>query len=214
MERSIRTQVCALKKHRILKEAMIEISRNIQNTVEIIDDKQVDQLIELLIDGLKSNRRIFVVGAGRSGLVVRAFAMRLMHLGFEVFVAGETITPAVTKKDILIAISGSGSTKLVVESARIAKKEVNATVVVITSYPESPLAKLADLVVEIKGRTKITEQNDYIKRQIKGEHSPLSPLGTLFESTVLAFLDGLIAELMKKTGKNEKELRERHAVIE
>lgn len=203
-----------MAKHRVLKEAMMEISTNINNTVQMIDDEQVDQLVGLLIDGLKSNRRIFVVGAGRSGLVVRAFAMRLMHLGFEVFVVGETITPAVTKKDILIAISGSGITKLVVESSRIAKEDVDATLVVITSYPDSPLAQLADLVVEISGRTKITEQNDYIQRQIKGEHSPLTPLGTLFESTVLAFLDGLIAELMEKTGKREKELKERHATIE
>lgn len=211
---SIKNQVGALAKHRVLKEAMMEISTNINNTVQMIDDEQVDQLVGLLIDGLKSNRRIFVVGAGRSGLVVRAFAMRLMHLGFEVFVVGETITPAVTKKDILIAISGSGITKLVVESSRIAKEDVDATLVVITSYPDSPLAQLADLVVEISGRTKITEQNDYIQRQIKGEHSPLTPLGTLFESTVLAFLDGLIAELMEKTGKREKELKERHATIE
>ncbi|MEX2704122.1 MAG: 6-phospho-3-hexuloisomerase [Candidatus Freyrarchaeum guaymaensis] len=206
--------MCALDELRTLKKAMIEISGNISNAVNAIDDTQVDQLVELLIDGLKSNRRIFVVGAGRSGLVVRAFAMRLMHLGFEVFVVGETITPAVTEKDILIAISGSGRTKLVVESSRIAKRDVGATLVVITSYPDSPLAQLADLVVEIRGRTKIMEQNDYIQRQIKGEHRPLTPLGTLFESTVLAFLDGLIAELMEKTGKHEKDLKERHAVIE
>ncbi|MHA1579189.1 MAG: 6-phospho-3-hexuloisomerase [Candidatus Freyarchaeota archaeon] len=206
--------MCALDELRTLKKAMVEISGNISNAVNAIDDTQVDQLVELLIDGLKSNRRIFVVGAGRSGLVVRAFAMRLMHLGFEVFVVGETITPAVTEKDILIAISGSGRTKLVVESSRIAKRDVGATLVVITSYPDSPLAQLADLVVEVKGRTKIMEQNDYIQRQIKGEHRPLTPLGTLFESTVLAFLDGLVAELMEKTGKHEKDLKERHAVIE
>lgn len=199
---------------RTLKKAMIEISGNISTAVHDIDDTQVNQLVELLINGLNSNRRIFVIGAGRSGLVVRAFAMRLMHLGFEVFVIGETITPAVIEKDILIAISGSGRTKLVVESSRIAKTNVGANLVVITSYPDSPLAQLADLVVEIRGRTKIMEQNDYIQRQIKGEHSPLTPLGTLFESTVLAFLDGLISELMEKTGKDEKDLKERHAVIE
>lgn len=199
---------------RTLKKAMIEISENISTVVNDINDKQVNQLVELLVNGLKSNQRIFVIGAGRSGLVVRAFAMRLMHLGFEVFVIGETITPAVTEKDILLAISGSGRTKLVVESSRIAKTNVGATLVVITSYPDSPLAQLADLLVEIRGRTKVMEQNDYIQRQIKGEHSPLTPLGTLFESTVLAFLDGLITELMEKTGKEEKDLAERHATIE
>lgn len=204
----------ALVELRTLKKAMIEISENISTVVNDINDKQVNQLVELLVNGLKSNQRIFVIGAGRSGLVVRAFAMRLMHLGFEVFVIGETITPAVTEKDILLAISGSGRTKLVVESSRIAKTNVGATLVVITSYPDSPLAQLADLLVEIRGRTKVTEQNDYIQRQIKGEHSPLTPLGTLFESTVLAFLDGLITELMEKTGKEEKDLAERHATIE
>ncbi len=204
----------ALVELRTLKKAMIKISGNISNAVHDIDDTQVNRLVELLINGLNSNRRIFVIGAGRSGLVVRSFAMRLMHLGFEVFVVGETITPAVMEKDILIAISGSGRTKLVVESSRIAKTNVGATLVVITSYPDSPLAQLADLVVEIRGRTKIMEQNDYIQRQIKGEHSPLTPLGTLFESTVSAFLDGLISELMEKTGKDEKDLAERHAVIE
>ncbi len=204
----------ALVELRTLKKAMIEISENISTVVNDINDKQVNQLVELLVNGLKSNQRIFVIGAGRSGLVVRAFAMRLMHLGFEVFVIGETITPAVTEKDILLAISGSGRTKLVVESSRIAKTNVGATLVVITSYPDSPLAQLADLLVEIRGRTKVMEQNDYIQRQIKGEHSPLTPLGTLFESTVLAFLDGLITELMEKTGKEEKDLAERHATIE
>ncbi len=204
----------ALVELRTLKKAMIEISENISTVVNDINDQQVNQLVELLVNGLKSNQRIFVIGAGRSGLVVRAFAMRLMHLGFEVFVIGETITPAVTEKDILLAISGSGRTKLVVESSRIAKTNVGATLVVITSYPDSPLAQLADLLVEIRGRTKVMEQNDYIQRQIKGEHSPLTPLGTLFESTVLAFLDGLITELMEKTGKEEKDLAERHATIE
>ncbi|MBS7287515.1 MAG: 6-phospho-3-hexuloisomerase [Candidatus Freyarchaeota archaeon] len=190
---------------------MLEICRSIADCVENINDKEVDRLIKLLLEGWEKNKRVFVTGAGRSGLMGRAFAMRLMHLGYEVFVVGETITPAVREGDILIAISGSGTTKLVLETSKIAKEEIGAKVVAITSYPDSPLGKMADHVVIVKGRTKSDVEGDYLSRQMKGKHSPLTPLGTLFESNVLAFLDGLIAELMERTGKKEEDLAKNHA---
>ncbi|MEM1511915.1 MAG: 6-phospho-3-hexuloisomerase [Candidatus Jordarchaeales archaeon] len=196
---------------RTLKKAMFEICKSISDCIENVNDEEVNRLVELLIDGWKNNKRVFVTGAGRSGLMGRAFAMRLMHLGYEVFVVGETITPAVRKGDILIAISGSGTTKLVLETSKIAKEEIGAKVVAITSYPDSPLGKMADHVVVVKGRTKSDVESDYLSRQMRGEHSPLTPLGTLFESNVLAFLDGLIAELMERTGKKEKDLEQNHA---
>ncbi len=196
---------------RILKEAMLEICRSISDCVKNVNDEEVDKLIDLLLEIWKNNKRVFVTGAGRSGLMGRAFAMRLMHLGYEVFVVGETITPALREGDILIAISGSGTTKLVLETSKIAKEEIGAKVVAITSYPDSPLGKIADHVVVVKGRTKSEVESDYLSRQMRGEHSPLTPLGTLFESNVLAFLDGLIAELMEKTGKKEKDLERNHA---
>ncbi|MEM2574470.1 MAG: 6-phospho-3-hexuloisomerase, partial [Candidatus Jordarchaeales archaeon] len=163
---------------------MFEICKSISDCIENVNDEEVNRLVELLIDGWKNNKRVFVTGAGRSGLMGRAFAMRLMHLGYEVFVVGETITPAVRKGDILIAISGSGTTKLVLETSKIAKEEIGAKVVAITSYPDSPLGKMADHVVVVKGRTKSDVESDYLSRQMRGEHSPLTPLGTLFESNV------------------------------
>jgi len=199
---------------RTLKRAMLEICKSISDCIENINDDEVDQLVNLLIEGWKNSKRIFITGAGRSGLMGRAFAMRLMHLGYDVFVVGETITPALREGDILIAISGSGRTKLVVETSKIAKEDIRAKVIAITSYPDSPLGRIADHVVVVKGRTKYSLRDDYISRQIKGEHSPLTPLGTLFESSVLAFLDGLIAELMEKTGKREEDLLKQHSTLE
>ncbi|MCM8756999.1 MAG: SIS domain-containing protein, partial [Candidatus Omnitrophica bacterium] len=55
--------------------------------------------------------RIFVAGAGRSGMIGRCFAIRLRHLGKESYVAGESICPPVGKKDTLVVISCSGKTK-------------------------------------------------------------------------------------------------------
>ena len=117
--------------------------------------------------------------------------MRLMHLGFEVYVLGETITPAVGKGDLVVAISGSGTTKLAVTAATIGK-EVGATVVAITSFPKSDLGRLADHVVQVKGRTKVAEETDYFTRQMTGVHEPLAPLGTIFEIACTVFLDSLI----------------------
>ncbi|HDL15526.1 MAG TPA: SIS domain-containing protein, partial [Euryarchaeota archaeon] len=152
-------------------------------------------------------------GAGRSGLVAKAFAMRLMHLGITVYVVGESVTPSITDKDLLITISGSGETTSIVTSGKIAKSS-GAKLAVITSYPTSSLGKMADIVVLIKGRTKLIGEKDFFLRQIKGEHYPLAPLGTLFEVAVLVFLDALIVELMVRLGKTEDEMRYRHTQLE
>ena len=193
----------------VLKEAMSTITRHVESVAEELGEEEV----EALIDAILSARKVFVYGAGRSGLVAKAFAMRLMHLGINVFVVGEIITPAIEREDLLITISGSGETTSVVNAAKIAKN-VGAKVALITTYPNSSLGRLADIVVVVKGRTKLRGEKDFVMRQIKGEHYPLAPLGTLFEIGVLVFLDALIVELMVRLGKTEEEMRTRHATIE
>ncbi len=192
-----------------VKRAMDMITNHIKNASRKLDKEEVNNFIGLLL----KSEHIFVMGAGRSGLVARAFAMRLMHLGFDVRVIGETITPALRKGDLLVGVSGSGETSLVVSAARIAK-EIGAKIAVVTSYPESTLAKLADHIVTLPGRVEVATTKSYIDRQIAGEYESLTPLGTLFEATALVFLDGVVAGLMNKLGKKEKDLTARHATIE
>ncbi len=195
--------------------AMREIASFIVKAASEIDEGQVRRFVETLVDVYRSGgrRKILVMGAGRSGLVGRAFAMRLMHMGFNVYVLGDTIVPSVEEGDVVIAISGSGRTKLIVTAADAAKA-VGAVVVAITSYPDSPLGCLADIVVRIPGRTKRVRMDDYFARQILGIHEPLAPLGTLFEDTALVFLDGVVYELMRELGISEEAMRKRHANIE
>jgi 6-phospho 3-hexuloisomerase len=194
---------------KILKDAMLSIAKHVEEVANSLDEKQVGGFVDLL----KEADRVFVYGAGRSGLVAKAFAMRLMHLGFNVYVIGEIITPGIKKGDLLITISGSGETTSVVAAGNIAKK-AGAKLVLVTTYPESTLGRLADLCVVIKGRTKLEGEKDFLLRQIKGEHYSIAPLGTLFEISVLVFLDGLVAELMTELGMTEEDLRTRHATIE
>lgn len=193
----------------ILNDAVDEILDNVRKVSDSLDPENIQQMNNVL----KTSQNVFVMGLGRSGLMARAFAMRLMHLGISVYVVGETITPAITSEDCLLAISGSGETLSIISAAEMAQKR-SAKIIAVTSYVDSTLGEMADLIVHIEGRTKIDSEKNYLTRQINGKHQSLSPLGTLFEVTSLIFLDGIIAQLMVEMGKTEEDLKARHTVLE
>jgi 6-phospho-3-hexuloisomerase len=194
----------------LMKTAIEEILSNIESATELLDEETISEFMNILTE----SKNVFVIGAGRSGLVAKAFAMRLVHLGISAYVVGETISPAIYDDDCILAISGSGETKTIVSAVDIAKNR-GSKALALTSYPESSLGKLTDCLMVVKGRTKIdVDDEDYIKRQIDGNYVSLTPLGTAFELTSLIFLDGLIAELMRKMGKTEDDLKYRHTVLE
>ncbi|MBQ3684401.1 MAG: SIS domain-containing protein, partial [Methanomicrobium sp.] len=94
------------------------MSSKIKEMGESLSDQQVSSFINEILGA----DRIYVMGAGRSGLVAKAFAMRLMHLGLKSYVIGETITPAMRSSgDIVVAFSGSGETKTIAELCETAK---------------------------------------------------------------------------------------------
>lgn len=195
-------------------EFMIEAIEAILGNIRDAEDYLVEEDVAKFIEIITTCDNIFVTGAGRSGLAAKAFAMRLMHLGLSSFVVGETISPAINEGDCILAISGSGETNTIVTAAKISKNR-GAKVLALTSYPESSLGQLADCIILVKGRTKVeADDENYLKRQIKGNYTSLTPLGTAFELTSLVFLDGMVSELMNAMGKTEADLKRRHTVLE
>lgn len=192
-----------------VKTAMLKIAEHLNNAVREIDDREVD----VMVNELMKAKKIFIIGAGRSGLVAKAFAMRLVQLGLTAHVVGEITSPAITKEDVLIAVSGSGKTNNVIAVVKIAK-DIGVKIVTITSYPKAEVGRISDHVVMIKGRTKIDIEKDYTESQLKGDFSSLTPLGTLFEDTVMIFFDGTVARLMNELGKGESYMKKRHATLE
>lgn len=169
--------------------------------------------VSALVDNIMGAKKIFLMGAGRSGLAAKAFAMRLMHMGFQVHVVGETTAPAVQPDDLVIAVSGSGETISVANLGAISKK-IGSKLATITSNKESSLGNISDVVVIIPGRPKEDlGYEDYQERRMIG-YPQLAPLGTVFEISALVFLDAVISELMVKTGASEAELKKRHTVLE
>ena len=194
----------------LMKNSINAILENIEGAVEFLDEKDVEKFENIIIEA----KNVFVTGAGRSGLAAKAFAMRLMHLGLSAYVVGETISPAIYEDDCIIAISGSGETNTIVSAVKIAKKR-GSKVLAVTSYPESTLGQLADTCLLVKGRTKKeVDDENYMKRQIYGNYTSLTPLGTAFELTTLVFLDAIVSELMEKMHQTESDLKARHTVLE
>ena len=194
-------------------EASEEILRGMRRAINAIDPGQVETLLDTLLYTKIEGRKALVVGAGRSGLVGKAFAMRLMHVGIDVYVMGETITPAIGEGDIVIIISGSGSGAMSTTAASMAKR-LGSLIFAVTSYPDSELAQTSDHIVVVPGREAVAEESDYQSRQLLGEHESLAPMGTLFEDTCAVFLDGLIAELMARLEVSEASMRRKHSTIE
>ena len=194
----------------IMKNSIRAILDNIESAQEFLDEQAIEDFEDIIIN----SKNIFVTGAGRSGLAAKAFAMRLMHLGLSAYVVGETISPAIYEDDCIVAISGSGETNTIVSAAKIAKNR-GSKVLALTSYPESTLGQLADSFILVKGRTKKeVDDENYMKRQIHGNYTSLTPLGTAFELTTLVFLDAIVSELMEKMHQTESDLKARHTVLE
>jgi 6-phospho-3-hexuloisomerase len=194
-----------------VQEMMQLMASKIRAISKAISDDDVEKFLAELLQA----KRIYVIGAGRSGLVAKAFAMRLMHLGLAAFVVGETITPALTRDDVMVVFSGSGKTKTVADIADTAK-EIGAHICLITSNAESRIGKIADCVVIIEHHRDEVEDDavEFEIRQMLGEHKSFAPLGTVFETASIVFADAIISRLMEITKTDESALKIRHTNIE
>jgi 6-phospho-3-hexuloisomerase len=155
-----------------------------------------------LITELQAARAVYVAGAGRSGLTVESFAMRLMHLGWTTHVAGDVTTPSIGAGDLLVVCSGSGRRPTVLALARTAK-ESGARLAAVTAVPDSPLALLADLIIPLpEGRD--------------GYDSPDTEqfMGTLFEQASYLFFDSVVLTIQKLSDIDAAQMRDRHTNLE
>jgi 6-phospho-3-hexuloisomerase len=140
-------------------------------------------------------RRWFCSGQGRSGLVARMVAMRLMHIGFDAHAVGDATAPSIGEGDGLVMISGSGETPVTLHLARLARG-FGARMLAVTTRADSTLAGLADAVIEVP--TAGTSQFG----------------GSLFEQSALLLLDALILDLIAGDPQAYAVMRGRHTNLE
>lgn len=172
------------------------IIEKISSILQATDSGYDEQLTKLLDDA----GRIFIAGAGRSALVARFFAMRLMHGGYDVYVVGEIVTPSIRKGDMLIVISGSGETETMIAYTKRAK-ELGANIALLSTKTSSTIGDLADTIFPIGSPDLYTK--------VLG-----MPMGTTFELSTLIFLEAVISHIIHEKGIPEEEMRTRHANLE
>ena len=175
------------------------VAREICDAMSRTDEQQV----ETLLDMIEGADNIFVGGAGRSGLMMKAFAMRLMHIGLTSYVVAETVTPAIVDDDLLVVASGSGQTRMTLALLDAAAAR-GARTAVITGHEDSPLAQAADHFVHL--HTPVVF--------INGDRPTRQPPGTLFEQCLLGQCDAMILMLMHRRGITEEHIRSRHTKFE
>jgi len=172
----------------------------IVRVVERVDSSAVIRVVDLI----HGAPRVFLCGEGRSRLMAKAFAMRLMHLGITVYVIGETTTPAVGAGDCLIAVSGSGETHATVYVSELSKRS-GASLVAVTTRRESALAEASDLVLLLPAAT---------KHRRAEEPETVQPLSSLFDQASHIVFDVICVALAGSREIDNKQARLMHANTE
>jgi 6-phospho-3-hexuloisomerase len=190
-----------LTTNRNLIELVTAQIAGIKALISRIEQPMSDKIIEMILQADK----IFITGQGRSGLVAQCLATRLAQIGFTVHIPGQATCQKIEKSDLLIAFSCRGTTKTVVEYARISQG-VGAKIAVVTAFEDSTLAKLADEVV-------LVPSDDEDIRAVC--RYPVGPNNnTLFEQAALLYVDALVYILMDRKGICKSIISQRHTNLE
>ncbi len=184
-----------------IQELLGAVIEELRGTLAKAEESAVSELLERIT----AANRLFLAGTGRSGFMVRSFAVRLVHLGFTTYVAGETVTPNLEASDLLILGSGSGETASLRGMAEKARK-LGAPIALITAYPQSSIGRLADLVVTLPAPTPKAGPAQAV--------SSIQPMGTLFEQSLLLLLDLVVLLLMERKNIGPESMFARHANLE
>lgn len=167
-------------------------------------EKNSDRAVEHLMQEIANAIRIFVTAEDCNGLAIRIVAMRLMHLGCQVYLVGEHITPSIIRAgDLLITCSETGSTVNVYVIAQKARG-AGARIIGVTTQAESLLGKMSDVVIKIVAAANLGCSN---------KHSQQFAV-SLFEQATLLLFDALFYVMTRNLNENAQMLWTLHTSLE
>jgi 6-phospho-3-hexuloisomerase len=159
---------------------------------------------DAFIDAIVAAKRIAIYGAGREGLQMDGFAMRLAHMGRDVHLVGDMTTPPIGKGDLLIVSSGPGASNIGDALIRVAR-EAGAKVAVVTAQPDGRTPSSADVLFHIPAQTMANDQ---------GGGLSVLPMGSLFETAQMILFEIAILKLRDRLGESAETMRARHTNLE
>lgn len=178
----------------ILKELTINLGK--------VDGDQLNEFVS----AIPKAKKIFLAGAGRSGLAIRGFANRMMHLGFDVNMVGDITTTSAHEGDLLIIGSGSGETQSLVAMAEKAKKN-GVKIALNTINPDSTIGQMADVKFVLPGASPKVEDEELVGKSVQ-------PMGSSYEQLSFLVYDAMIMSLMELVNETTDTMFPRHANLE
>ena len=184
-----------------LKEYSDKISEEVTAVLSRVDPEQMKTFLDLV----QGARKIALYAGGREGLMIRALAMRLFHLGYDVSVVGDMTAPFLTNGDLLILSVGPGYVSTL-EALRSVAQRDGATVVCLTAQPDGRTARVADKIVHLPAQTMADDSG--------AKATSVLPMGSLYELVLFVFSEIVVLELLKRTGRTFGQARDRHTNLE
>lgn len=172
----------------------------IRAVLKSMNEEQVEKLAQEILRA----KKIVVCGAGRVGMAIRGFGMRLGHLGLNAYTLGDSVVPSIGKGDLFLVASGSGETQTIYDLIEIAKKN-GAKIALVTGNSDSRMGKLAETIVEIKAPSKTKPIENF---------SSIQPMTTLNEQCLGIFFDAVVLDLMEKMEETHDTMWARHSNLE
>jgi len=174
-----------------------------------INSLQMQRFVKELVATKENGGKILGYAAGRMGLALKAFIMRLNHLGFNAYWFGDTYVPPMNENDMFVCCSNSGTTKSVANILDIFKKKSNGKVVAFVGNKESYMAQEANMIVEFKTcNGGLNSADDPTKINSK------QPMTTLTEQAMFILFDIVAMMLIRICGIDIKETKQFHSNIE
>ncbi|KAG7537605.1 Sugar isomerase (SIS) [Arabidopsis suecica] len=202
-------------------QEMANLSSQICNQISSIFTKPTSPYpppLDLLVTELaaishnRNNSRIFLYGVGREGLMLKAFAMRLFHLGLSTHLVFDMTTPPITSSDLLIASAGPGGFSTVDAICSVAKSN-GAKVILITAEPEiGSCVKHATDVCYVPAQTMASDNGGDAAAEM-GER-PLLPMGSVYEGALFVLFEMVVYKLGDVLGESSESVRARHTNLE
>jgi 6-phospho-3-hexuloisomerase len=176
--------------------ALAEISA----VLDAVDDRQM----EAAVMAIRTARRIAVYGVGREGLMMKALAMRLHHLGCDVAIVGDMTAPPLGSGDLLLVSAGPGGFSTVEALMRVAR-DAGARIFLVTAQPGGPAAALADGLLVLPAQTMADD---------RGSTPSVLPMGSLYEGAEYVAFEMLVLRLREALGVDPAAMRARHTNLE
>lgn len=162
-----------------------------------------DVTLEPVAAAIARAERVMLYGCGREGLMMRALAMRLHHLGLTVCMQGDMAAFPLGPGDLFLCAAGPGVLPTASALCGVAR-EAGARVLVVTAEPNGETAAMADELLVIPAQT--------MARDI-GSESVL-PMGSLFEGAMFIVFEVLVLRLRDVLGESAESMRARHTNME